>query len=90
MKIHIIKCPDCGVELFSRANHDFKWCGCVSKDGSKGGFVDGGHMSEKGVWSPFRVGGTLMGGKTRIMELDVTEKELYDDWNYGTDKYGVY
>lgn len=86
MKILVIKCPKCKAELFSRANHDFRWCNCTSPE-TKGGFVDGGHMEKNGIWSPMRVGGTLMGGEQRIIELEVTEKELYDDWNKNKDKY---
>lgn len=87
MKILTIKCPMCKVAVFSRANHDFRWCACDSKK-NEGGFVDGGHMDDKGIFGPFRVGGTLMSGEKKIIELDVTEKDLYDDWNLSTNKYG--
>ena len=55
--------------------------------------VDGGKYSyiDEDIWSYERYGGadiSLL--KSRIVEIEVTEKEMYDDWNESIDKLGVY
>ena len=75
MKVQAVKCPTCGDIIFSRARHDFRVCSCDET------FVDGG-------FDCFRYGGD---NHPIPMELEIeqTEAELYQDWNYRTDKYGV-
>lgn len=84
MKIVAYRCPDCGVEIFSRAQHDFIKCECGSLA------VDGGHFnSETGRWVCERIVGQVNPlPQTNIYDMTVTSKELYDDWNNGDDKYG--
>jgi hypothetical protein len=73
MKIKTHTCPHCKTVLFSRARHDFRGCKCGEC------FVDGGFDYFRGL-GPLEYKGEI--------ELDVTKKELYDDWNLQTDKYG--
>lgn len=65
-----------GEIIFSRARHDFRW------DKTKEIAIDGGFDYTKCSFNP--------GADFRFVEfeLDVTKKELYDDWNHQKDKYG--
>ena len=81
MKIQIYKCPKCDEEIYSRANYDFIYCKC------KKSALDGGHENN-GVWKPHRLIGFAISAKSRIIEIKVTEKQLYEDWNNSYDKYG--
>ncbi len=77
IKVQALVCPLCDDTIYSRANHDFHQCTCGAY------FVDGGYEY-------FRWGGpTLDGVTTKEIEIDATAKELYDDWNYGKDKFGL-
>lgn len=79
MKVATATCPECNDEMYSRARHDFRYCSC------KNMFVDGGPGLE-------RVG-TIRGFdkvKTGSVEIDATEKELYDDWNLSLDRFGKF
>jgi hypothetical protein len=75
MIIHGIICPKCKDFIFSRAGHDFHQCSCGDV------FIDGG-------FDYMRYGG-MEGLVLKEIELDVTEKELYEDWAKGIDKYGL-
>jgi len=85
MRIEVYKCPDCEEEIYSRANHDYIECKC----GGLG--LDDGHFADTKragyIWQPFRIIGKVE-AKSRIIELEVTEKQLYDDWNEHGGKYG--
>jgi hypothetical protein len=74
VKIQAIQCnAECEDIIYSRAGHDFRWCSC------KHCAIDGGRNYTK-------VTGLFF---THIeIEVDATEKELYDDYNYSGDKYG--
>lgn len=80
MKITVHICPSCGDKIFSRCRHDFHYCGCdsISIDGGfdyvRFGWKD--HINYKEV-------------KTEVIELDVTKEELYADWSYMKDEYGI-
>jgi len=55
--------------------------------------VDGGRYDyeDKKLWTYERYGGKdCTDLKSRIVNIDVTEEELYADWNESKDKYGVY
>lgn len=82
MKVEIYKCPHCKEEIYSRANHDYKYCKCESLA------VDGGHEDDD-VWKAFRIIGEIE-AETRIVEIEITEENLYKDWNYDKNDYGVY
>jgi len=77
MKIQTVNCPKCGERIYSRARHDFRYCSCGYL------FVDGGTEYLRFGAKEFE------GIEVKEVEIDVTPKELYDDWNKGTDKYGV-
>lgn len=75
--VRTAKCPKCKQVLYSRAIHDFRYCSCEEI------FIDGGFDYTK-------IGGTdLATIETGIAEIDATKEELYNDWNYGYDKYGI-
>lgn len=71
------QCPTCKDILYSRANHDFKYCSCGEI------FVDGGFQHTR--IGAKDLSAVIMG----TMVLEVTAKELYADWNYRKNKYGV-
>lgn len=78
MKIKAVKCMGCKSIIFSRTRHDFHFCPC-GKTGIDGGQIDYVKVSfdEK------------VGYEDRELDLNVTLKELFDDWNKGTDKFGI-
>ena len=80
MKINALQCPSCGDLIFSRANHDFRYCSCGKC------FVDGGFSSYGG-----RHGFDPTYGPPKSIEIEVntTQRELYDDWNHRKDRYGI-
>jgi len=85
MKILLTKCPSCNQEIYSRTNHDCKYCECGDT------MVDGGYSDDDDVFKPFRVGAKDLDKiSQRVVEIDVTELQLYKDWNNSHDNYGVY
>ena len=78
MKVYGIKCNNCGDIVYSRARHDFRWCSCHSCA------VDGGQ--DEGCAS---ITGNKKNWEFANIEVDATLKDLYNDWNSGTNKYGI-
>ena len=76
MQIIANECPNCHDILYSRANHDFRTCGCGDTS------VDGGPGIGRVVYKDKLP-------KSIEIDVDVTEQQLYDDWNYKKDKYGI-
>ena len=77
MKVYTVKCPKCGDRIYSRARHDFRYCSCNYL------FVDGG-------FEYTRIGAESLDNiDAKEIDIDVTEKELYDDWNKNINKYGI-
>jgi hypothetical protein len=77
MKISAIQCKKCGDTIFSRATHDYHSCTCGDC------FIDGG-------FDYIRVGYKEEGCYvSKVIDLKVTKKELYDDWNKNKDKFGT-
>lgn len=76
MKVVAIKCESCGDTIYSRTHHDMRYCSCGSVA------IDGGRdytkISFKAKTPP----------KTFEIEIDATEKQLYDDWNKRENKLG--
>ncbi len=80
---HLKKCKKCGDEIYSRAHYDFRYCSCKSIA------VDTGN-NDIGIWCPYRlIGNPDDFDGERIIDLNVTEYDLYDDWNLNINKYGV-
>lgn len=88
LDILLYECPECKQEFYSRAQHDFIYCEC------KKSALDGGHReSSKKVaipdkWLPERLIGLAISAKTRLIEVEVTQEQLYEDWNCSIDKFG--
>jgi len=76
MKIDAIKCPDCKDVIFSRAQHDFRWCSCMSV-GADGGF------------DYRRVAYKRAAPESVEIIVEATKEDLYNDWDNGADKYGI-
>ena len=80
MKLHAYKCPTCRTLVFSRARHDYRHCPC-------------GDIAVDGGLDYCRIAFKKEPPKPYEIELDVTEKVLFDDWNQlphtkDKDKYG--
>jgi len=76
MKKIAIICPSCKDVIYSRARHDFHYCSC-------------GEVSIDGGFDYMKIGfKDIFPEKTEI-ELNISEQELYDDWNHGINKYGL-
>jgi len=82
MKILIMQCSNCGDYLFSRAQHDFRYCSCRKSA------VDSGLMIGD-FWVSYRQSG-LIDNEWFAIDLDVTASELYNDWNNNEYVYGLY
>lgn len=78
MKIKAIRCMGCKTILFSRALHDFRTCFCEATS------VDGGQTDYVKVCFDEKVG-----FENVELEIDVTKKQLYNDWNNRKDKFGL-
>lgn len=76
MKVDGIKCKKCKDTIYSRATHDFRECSC------KEIFIDGG-------FDYMRIGGEKKMWEMITINVKATKKELYDDWNTRSDKYGL-
>jgi len=79
MKVNCVRCKKCGEIIYSRAVHDMHWCSC-------------GAVAVDGGFDYFKVA-TMAGVSIDDVEilslsLNVTKKELYDDWDKGIDLYG--
>ncbi len=82
MKIYGIICPACGDTVYSRANHDYRSCTCklVAVDG---GQAPGG--CARIAYDPAKINPP----QTTSFELPVSLNDLYRDWNYSLNKYGL-
>ena len=77
-KVTAVKCPKCGNVIFSRARHDFRSCSCGTIS------IDGGFDYTRVLFSP-----DIEPPKPFPLEVEQTRKELYVDWNFSTDKFGI-
>lgn len=75
MKIHGVICLKCKDFVYSRARHDFRACGC-------------GTVAADGGLDYLKISG-LEYAQVSTRELDVTPRQLYDDWNKRIDKLGI-
>lgn len=76
LKVSGVICNHCHNFIFSRTTHDFRWCPCEKVA------VDGGRdylkiIGNKEDWTFYST------------TVDLTEEELINDWNNGSDKYGI-
>ena len=72
------QCPSCLDIIYSRANYDFRSCSC-------------GEISVDGGFSCYG-GRVLWKDKIpthKIIKVEATQKELYEDWNYHINKFGL-
>lgn len=82
MKVQAIQCPICHDRIYSRADHDMHSCSCEAV------FIDGGFSYTRTTWD----GGRLGEEPPAPFELEIKaadRKQLYDDWNKHTDKFGL-
>ena len=75
MKIFAIRCKKCKDIVFSRTRHDVRYCSCLSCA------VDGGQEDY------FKVSGDDY--EMLTLESNIKNKELFDDWTFGRDIFGI-
>ncbi len=77
-RVFTVTCPQCHIEAYSRARHDFRLCGCPAQT-----MVDGG-------FDYLRCGGKdITKLVKRIRYVNATRHELYDDWSHMRNKFGL-
>jgi len=80
VKVIALKCPNCGDIIYSRARHDFISCSCKSVS------LDGGFDYIRGAFNPKII---KEFPKTFELEIESSREELYKDWNFQTNKFGI-
>jgi len=75
-EVTCIKCDKCGDIIYSRAVHDFHYCGCGEI------YIDGG-------LDYTRFGSIGEMPKQFKLNVDADRATLYDDWGYRKNKYGI-
>ena len=75
MNIKAYRCKVCEDILFSRAKHDYRTCSC-------------GKISVNGGIEYLRVTSTNQFPDKVDLDVDVTEEELFADWNSRRDEFG--
>lgn len=75
-KITAIKCPKCRDIIFSRARHDFRWYSC-------------GEIAVDGGFDYLKISFKKEMPSQITLEVEATKKELFEDWNFGKDKFGL-
>ena len=75
MIITAIRCKKCKDVVFSRARHDFRWCSC------KNCAIDGGQEDYIKI--------TGEDCEVITLESNIKSKELYDDWSFSRDIFGI-
>ena len=78
VKVNAVECPKCGYIIYSRARHDFRTCNCGAVS------IDGGFD----YWKIGCAEELCDSITSHEIELPLTKKELYDDWNHNQNKYG--
>jgi hypothetical protein len=82
LTVYGIKCKNCGDIIFSRARHDFRECSCFeNSEYNKGCAIDGG-------FDYCKISGSNYLG-VFISLKNVSETDLFNDYNSGIDKYGL-
>ena len=69
-------CPKCLDRIYSRATHDYRQCSC-------------GEIAIDGGFDYLRLAYKEKSPETIKLNVLATEKQLYDDWNLGKNKYGL-
>lgn len=76
MLIYAIQCELCNDIIFSRARHDCCLCSCENCH------IDGG-------FDYLKIGYKEPRYHRVCLETDLTQKELFDDWNLMKDEFGL-
>jgi hypothetical protein len=80
-RVWTVTCPGCQKEIYSRAGHDYRTCGCPQQtmvDGGFSGYVRYGGQSIAVLRTSFR-----------HRFIKASKQELYDDWNKRLNRFGV-
>lgn len=81
VRVWTITCPQCGKEMYSRAPHDYRLCGCPAQTMVDGGFT--GYCRYGGLYF------ILVRDSFRHRFIEATRQELYDDWNKRINRFGT-
>lgn len=75
-KVNAIQCRECSDIIYSRARHDFRTCSC-------------GNCSIDGGFDYMKISFGYNGYIFIDLSVNATEEELYNDWNYRNNRYGL-
>ena len=75
-RVSCVRCSKCKDIIYSRARHDWHNCTC-------------GNISIDGGFDYCHYGFTIKPPKRVIKYINATRSQLYQDWNYQKDKYGI-
>ncbi len=78
IRVKCIQCPKCKDIIYSRARHDFHKCSCGRIH------VDGGFDYLRYGWN-----NDIKQPKEIIKYIKATKSQLYDDWDYSRNKFGI-
>ena len=76
--VNSITCPNCNTTIYSRSRHDYRTCRC------KKYAIDGG---DKYIKLCFPSGVPVP--KIKRLRVYATRQQLYIDWNYRYNKFGI-
>ena len=76
VEVNALECGLCHCTIYSRARHDYRFCHC----GEIG--IDGGFDYLKGSYK-------TTPGTSLTLTVPASRRELYNDWNHSTDKFGL-
>ena len=88
IKVKYYLCPECETWICSRTNHDYSSCDCDSESDTRIG-VDAGNIFYGIIRAHRLIGNDFFKRvKTKVVKYpDLTQRDMYDDWNNSTDKY---
>jgi hypothetical protein len=81
VRVWTVTCPQCDVEMYSRAHHDYRVCGCPFQTMVDGGFAGYCHYGGMDI--------ELLRKSFRYRFVSATRQELYNDWNMNQNKFGI-
>jgi len=82
-KVWTVTCPWCRKEMYSRARHDYRVCGCPVQTMVDGGFA--GYIRYGCAPGHF----TAVKNSFRYRFVKATRDQLYEDYNQGLNKFGI-
>ena len=74
--VKAVVCYNCGLEIYSRCTHDHHYCLC-------------GMVSVDGGFDYLKIGFKDRLPRIKVRFINASVQELYDDWNYQINEFGI-